>query len=414
MNCDRLSIRPTRFVAWQDKGLSLLILLGILLFNTVCSLATGYVKTGADRIFEKPFISWFHGKRIGLVTNQTGVDRDLNTLAGLFSRNPNCTVTAVFAPEHGIGGTAQAGEHIASSAEVFSLYGETRRPTPAMLADVDMLVFDIQDVGSRCYTYVSTMLECMKAAASCKITFIVLDRPNPIDATRTEGPVLEEGLKSFIGVGRVPIRHGMTMAEMALFLESDLQLNLDLRIVPLAGWNRSQWFGQTGLPWIAPSPNMPTGNTATVYPGFCLIEGTNLSEGRGTTQPFELVGAPWLDASGLASTLNRLGLPGVRFRPQSFQPTFSKYSGQFCRGIQIHILDRSRFEPIQAALHLLRETRLRHPDRLQFSELFFDRLAGNSWIREMLRDGASVESIVEKWQADLEDFKKTREGYLLY
>jgi uncharacterized protein YbbC (DUF1343 family) len=351
---------------------------------------------------------------VGLITNQTGVNHELKSLPELFSHYPGSKLTALFAPEHGIGGATQAGEQVVSSSQVFSLYGETRRPTPAMLAEVDVLVFDTQDVGARFYTYVSTMLEAMKAAASMQMTFIVLDRPNPIDGTRTEGPVLEKGWESFIGIAQIPIRHGMTIGEMALLLKSEAQLDLDLRIVPLAGWKRSQWFSETGLQWIAPSPNMPTLRTATVYPGFCLIEGTNLSEGRGTSLPFELIGSPWLDSTSLSTELNRLGLAGVHFRPQVFTPTFSKYKGQLCKGLQIHVLDRGQFRPIRAALHVLRQIKLRHPDRLEFKDPFFDQLAGNRWIREMLQKGESVESMAERWQADLKEFERKREEYLLY
>jgi len=414
MNFDEPSLRPDRFRPWIATSIALLTFVAVLLCTTGWRPLPERLRTGADRIFEEPFISWINGKRVGLVTNQTGVDRDLNPIGDLLSGHSECTITTRFAPEHGMDGTVQAGEQVASSSRVFSLYGKTLRPTPAMLTDVDVLIFDIQDVGARFYTYVSTMLECMKAAASNQITLIILDRPNPIDATRVEGPVLEESSASFVGVARVPIRHGMTMGEMALLLKSDFQLDLDLRIVPLSGWERFQWYSETELQWIAPSPNMPTLNTAAVYPGFCLVEGTNLSEGRGTTQPFELVGSPWLDSGDLSRVLNHLGIPGVYFRPQSFRPTFSKYEGQFCRGIQIHVLDRSKFDPIQAALHLLREIRLRHPDQLQFNDSFFDRLAGNSWVREMLEKGDPVKSIAERWQPDLREFKRRREEFLLY
>jgi len=283
-----------------------------------------------------------------------------------------------------------------------------------MLAEVDVLVFDIQDVGARFYTYTATMFESMKAAAETGKIFIVLDRPNPIDGTRTEGPVMEKTLESFLGIAGIPIRHGMTAGEIARLLRSEKQLELDLRIVPLSGWKRTQWFDETGLQWIAPSPNMPTLKTATVYPGLCLIEGTNLSEGRGTTLPFELVGSPWLDSDGLASELNHLGLGGVHFRPQDFKPTFSKYQGTICRGLQIHVLDRTKFRPVETALHLLRQIKLRHPEQLQFADSTFDHLAGNRRIREQLERGASVESLVAGWQSDLQEFRKRREKYLLY
>ena len=254
-----------------------------ILLLCVCSFvnsarATERLLTGADRLFEDPYISWIDGKRVGLVTNQTGVNRQLKSLRDLFLDCPRVSLTALFAPEHGFRGSAQAGEQVPTSTRIFSLYGEHRRPTADMLSNVDVLIYDIQDVGVRFYTFVSTMLECMKAAASSRKPFIVLDRPNPIDGTRTEGPVLESGWESFVGIAQIPIRYGMTPAELARLLKSETQLDLDLRVVPVSGWKRQQWFNETGLQWIAPSPNMPTLTTAAVYPGFCLIEGTNLSE----------------------------------------------------------------------------------------------------------------------------------------
>ncbi|MGW8181411.1 MAG: exo-beta-N-acetylmuramidase NamZ family protein, partial [bacterium] len=260
----------------------------------------------------------------------------------------------------------------------------------------------------------STMLECMKAVASTEIPFIILDRPNPIDGTRVEGPLLEKNLESFVGIAHLPIRHGMTPGELALLLTSELKLNLDLRIVPLAGWHRSELFDETGLQWIAPSPNIPTPATAAVYPGMCLIEGTNLSEGRGTTLPFQLVGSPWLDAGEVCSELNQLGLGGVRFRPQNFTPTSSKFKGLLCRGIQIHVLDQGQFQPIPVALHLLQRIHAHHSDQLKFNNTFFDKLAGNSWIRTRLLEGTNVKALVDRWQPELNGFKRIRDKYLLY
>ena len=389
------------------------VVLLILLLTGSCYAAEP-VRTGADQLFDEPYISWVKGKGIGLITNQTGLNGQLVALSTLLSDHPGTRIQALFAPEHGMEGTAQAGEKIESSAKVFSLYGIHERPTAAMLDGVEILVFDIQDVGSRFYTYISTMQKCMQAAAESGIPFIVLDRPNPIGGDQMEGPLLEPGLESFVGIAQIPIRHGLTTGEMAFLLRSKGQLDLNLRVVPLSGWNRSKWFDETGLTWIAPSPNMPTLETAIVYPGLCLIEGTNLSEGRGTTLPFQLIGAPWLDSIHLAGRLNALKLKGVRFRPQAFTPTFSKYAGQRCSGIQIHVRDRRQFSPIRTAMHILRQIKINHPKKLQFEERFFDQLAGNRWIRKMLQDGSSVESIVLRWQADLERFKKERGKFLLY
>jgi uncharacterized protein YbbC (DUF1343 family) len=283
-----------------------------------------------------------------------------------------------------------------------------------MLQGIDILIYDIQDVGARFYTFISTMFESMKAASREGLTFIVLDRPNPIDGNRVEGPVLERGFESFVGIHPIPIRYGLTAGELASYLRSQAGLNLDLRVVPVVGWSRSTWFDETGLEWIAPSPNMPTLKTATLYPGICLIEGTNLSEGRGTTRPFELVGAPWLAAETLTANLEQLRLTGVRFRVQHFTPTFSKYQGETCRGLQIHVTDRSRFDPLKTALTLISETVQLHPQDFQFREAAFDRLAGNSWIREMIQSRNSIDQIIENWKVDLEEFSKRTREHLLY
>jgi len=283
-----------------------------------------------------------------------------------------------------------------------------------MLKDVEVLLYDIQDVGVRFYTYISTMFLSMKAATEQGIPFIVLDRPNPIDGSRVEGPVLQPGYESFVGIYALPIRYGMTAGELARMLNQETDLGCDLKVVPLEGWERQQWYDQTGLEWISPSPNMSTVNTAAVYPGLCLIEGTNLSEGRGTIRPFEYIGAPWLKSRELVERLNRLQLPGVRFRQQAFTPTFSKYQDEPSQGIQIHVLDRNSLDPLRILLHLLAEVRKLHPEQLEFKSAFFDRLMGNSSVREALIQGKPVEEIVAQWQPALQEFKQTREKYLLY
>ena len=371
------------------------------------------LKIGADRLFEEPYHTWIKGKRVGLITNQTGVDSSLRPVAELLAEDPEVQLTALFGPEHGISGESQAGSKIVDGPKIFSLYGDRRAPDAEMLKEVDLLVFDIQDVGSRFYTYISTMYEAMKAAAEHKKPFIVLDRPNPIGGIQVEGPVLEEGRESFVGIFPIPIRHGMTAGELAQLFNAESDLKLDLQVVPLLNWDRSEWAG-TGLQWIAPSPNMPTPDTAALYPGFCLIEGTNLSEGRGTTRPFQLIGAPWLKATQLAGRLNDGGIPGAFFRPQRFTPMFSKHSELSCAGIQIHVLDHTVFEPVSAALRFIQEAIQLHPNELEFRANSFDRLIGNSWVREALEEGSDVESIEARWQGELEVFKARREAYLLY
>ena len=372
------------------------------------------VRVGADRIFEEPYLNWIQGKRVGLITNPTGVNSELESTMDLLARHSEVQLVALFAPEHGILGQAQAAERFASYGNVYSLYGETRAPTAEMLQDVEVLLYDMQDVGVRFYTYISTMFLSMQAAAKRGIPFIVLDRPNPIDGSRVEGPVLQPSHESFVGIYALPIRYGMTAGELAQMLNQQANLQCDLKVVPLGGWQREQWYDQTGLEWISPSPNMPTVTTATVYPGLCLIEGTNLSEGRGTTRPFELVGAPWLNSRELAERLNRLQLPGVSFRQQAFTPTFSKFRDEQTQGIQIHVVDRTVFHPLPTVLHLLTEIRRLHPQQLVLEETFFDRLVGNSWVREALTQGTPVEDIVDQWQPALQEFQQIREKYLLY
>lgn len=397
----------------SGKAKSLLIFVAVL-FVFPSAVAQDTVQSGADRILERPYLAWIQGKRVGLITNPTGVTSQLVSTWDLLAQHPEVEVTALFGPEHGIAGQAQAGEQIRDSGRVYSLYGDVRAPTTEMLEDVEVLIYDIQDVGVRFYTYISTMYLSMQAATRKGIPFIVLDRPNPIDGSRIEGPVLQGEQQSFVGLPGLPVRYGMTPGELARMLNQEEHLGVDLRVVPVGNWHRSEWYDETELEWILPSPNMPTLNTATVYPGLALIEGTNLSEGRGTTLPFELVGAPWLNARELAERLNRLQLTGVRFRLQSFTPTFSKHQDELCQGVQIHIEDRSTFQPLAVALHLLAEIRELHPEQLEWNTTFFDRLVGNSWVRQALAEGRPVKEIVERWQEELERFKEVRAKYLLY
>lgn len=374
----------------------------------------GQVRVGADLLFEEPYWDWIRGKRVGLITNPTGVNSELEATMDLLAEHPDVELVALFAPEHGLLGQAQAEEKVATYGNVYSLYGDTQAPTPEMLRDVEVLLYDIQDVGVRFYTYISTMFLSMKAAVQEGIPFVVLDRPNPIDGSRVEGPVLESGYESFVGIYTLPIRYGMTPGELARLLDRETGLESDLRVVPLEGWERRQWYDQTGLPWISPSPNMATVTTAVIYPGLCLIEGTNLSEGRGTTRPFEFVGAPWLKSGELVERLNQLRLPGVRFRQQAFTPTFSKYQGKQSQGIQVHVVDRDSLDPFRILLHLLTELLRLHPEQLEFNSTFFDRLMGTSSVREALIQGTPVEEIVGQWQPALQEFKQIREKYLLY
>ena len=372
------------------------------------------VRPGIDRLLEEPYLAWVEGKTVGVIANHTAVNSKLEGIVGLLSSHPRINLKAIFSPEHGFSGDSQAGVKVPHRSRIYSLYGAHRSPTPDMLRGVDLLIYDIQDVGVRFYTYISTLYECMRAAAREGIPLVVLDRPNPIGGVRVEGPLLDAGLVSFVGIHPLPIRYGMTVGELAFLFNREGKLGCELRVVPMEGWNRSDWYDETGLVWIPPSPNMPTLTTATLYAGFCLVEGTNLSEGRGTTRPFELVGAPWLDAARLAATLNALELEGVHFRVQSFRPSFSKFKGRFCQGVQIHIVDRDRFDPISCALHLLRQTLELHPDKLKFRNRMFDLLAGQPGLRSDLLRRVDVEQTAASWRNGLEAFLERRSRHLLY
>ncbi len=369
--------------------------------------------------------SLVEGRSIGLITNQTGIDRQLRSNLTLFAEQPKVELAAIFSPEHGISGSAQAGIEIASAIgkgrqiPIHSLYGETRQPTPEMLAEIDVLVYDIQDVGSRFYTYISTLLRAMKAAVSNSVDFIVLDRPNPICGDRVEGNLLQPAFQSFVGATAITIRHGMTVGELAQFCKAELGFaSSQLEIIPMYGWQRGMWYDQTGLPWVPPSPNMPTVETATLYPGTCLIEGTSLSEGRGTTKPFEWIGAPWIDPERWADTLNNLDLPGTHFRPIHYTPTFSKYADQECHGVQVHVTDRDQFKPVDVALHLIATARRDYSDQFEFIEnsgrYFFDLLAGTDELRLRLMKCESPTEIVRSWEAEVEKFTERCRPHLLY
>ena len=372
------------------------------------------IRVGADQVIEHPYFKLLRGKRIGIITNQTGVNSKLKSTIKILSHHPELEVVAIFSPEHGLMGRIQAGTPISSQGKIYSLYGRNRAPTSQMLAKVDVLLYDIQDVGVRFYTYISTLYLSLQAAAEHQIPLIVLDRPDPTGGSQIEGPVLQEKYKSFVGIEKLPIRYGMTPGELAQMFNIEKNLNCNLKIIPLLGWRRGQWYDQTGMQWIPPSPNMPTLRTASVYAGFCLIEGTNISEGRGTKHPFEFIGAPWLDNKKLVDRLNKHRLPGVNFRLQTFTPSFSKYKDELCLGVQIHVFDRDSFKPTEAVLFFLSEVLKLHPRKITFHREKFDALAGNSWIREALNHNHPVKTIVARWQHSLEKFKDKRKKYLLY
>jgi len=346
------------------------------------------------------------GKSLGLITNSTGVNENLESNISLFYKHPDIQLKAIFSPEHGLWGAAQDAIRVASfqyldtSIPVFSLYGDTKKPTPEMLKGLDILVFDIQDVGTRFYTYISTMAMAMEACVQNHIGFMVLDRPNPINGLNVEGNIPEPEFRSFVGYLPIPIRHGKTVGELAQFYNDRFKLGAQLTVVGMSGWNRDMWFNDTGLQWVMTSPNMPTLDTAIVYPGLCLIEGTNVSEGRGTTKPFEIIGAPWINGIFLADRLNDLSIPGVKFRPVNFIPTFSKYKDQNCGGVQVHVLDRDKFLPVRTGLSIIDKIKRIYYKEFQWHGAktpFFDLLMGTDKTRKQLSDGESVDNIIYSW-----------------
>lgn len=382
------------------------------------------VKTGLETLLAERQ-GLVRGARVGLISNPTGVTAEVTpNFDTLLKAGVN--LVALFGPEHGFDSHAEDGLKVASGRHrrtglpVYSLYGETRQPTPEMLQGIDLLLFDIQDVGVRFYTYIWTMALCMQAAAQRKIPFVVLDRPNPITGVIMEGPLLEPEHASFVGLYPILLRHGLTIGELGQLLNAEFGLGADLTVVPMQGWRRDMWFAETGLPWVAPSPNIPTLDTTIVYPGACLIEGTTLSEGRGTTRPFELVGAPWLDGETLADRLNQLKLPGVRLRAANFTPSFSKYAGEVCYGVQYHVIDRTVFRPVITTLHLIAIVRDLHPDHMGWALHFpegpypFERLVGNGLARRQLEAGTAVDDIVAGWAAGQRAWEATRQKYLVY
>lgn len=378
---------------------------------------------GIDRLLTEE-LDLVAGKRVGLITNQTGRGRDGEHDADRLARQPGLRLVALFSPEHGFRGTEPPGAYVASYVDpvlripVYSLYGPTRKPTPAMLSNVDVLLFDIQDVGARYYTYISTLAYAMQAAAEKGIPFIVLDRPNPIGGVKVEGPVLEPAYSSFVGLYPIAVRHGMTVGELARLFNDAFGIGAKLTVVAMSGWRREMDWKATGLPWIKPSPNIVRPETALVYPGTCLLEGTNVSEGRGSPLPFEMIGAPWIEGERLARVLNEAALPGVRFEPTSFVPTTSKFQGQRVEGVQIVVTDPGRFEAVRTGLTIIATLRRLYPADFRFTlsggKYYFDTLIGNGWMRPAIEQGQSVDEILARDRARFTEFLELRRRYLLY
>jgi len=389
------------------------------------------VQTGLDQLVAERFAR-LRGRRVGLVAHPASVDSRLRHAAELLTAANGVKLAAVFGPEHGLLGEAQDlvgvgdGDDPVSGLRGYSLYGNnfaSLKPTADMLRDLDVLVIDLQDVGSRYYTFQATMLYCLEAAAGVGLRVIVLDRPNPLGGQIVEGPTIRPGFESFLGPHPIATRHGLTIGELAGLYKAERRIDVELEVVACAGWNRSMDYERTGLPWVLPSPNMPTPDTAFVYPGQCLIEGTNLSEGRGTTRPFELCGAPDVDAVKLCHGLNDQRLGGVVFRPAWFQPTFQKHAGRRVGGFQMHVTDRHSFAPVRTTVAVLAAFRAALGDRFRWrtEEYEFvrdkpaiDILFGSDRERFALEAGTDWRNIVAAWEPEEADFRERRRSQLLY
>jgi len=385
------------------------------------------VVLGSERLLAS---STLDGSRIGIVCNPASVDRDLQHVADRLAAHPRARLAAIFGPQHGFRSDVQDNmietrhdEDEVRRVPVYSLYSETREPTAEMLRGLDALVIDLQDVGVRIYTYIYTMANCLKAARKHSVKVVVCDRPNPIGGRQVEGPVLVPGHESFVGMFPIPMRHGMTIGELARLFNDHFGIGAQLEVVAMEGWRRDMYFDATGRTWIISSPNIPTFETTLVYPGTVLFEGTNVSEGRGTTRPFELVGAPWVVAERFAEAMNRRRLPGVYFRPALFEPTFHKHARQRCAGCQIHVLDRSTFRPVESAVALIESFRAAGieqfawkdpPYEYEFERNPFDVLAGSPTLREQIEAGVAAHEIARSWESPVADFNKVRERFLLY
>lgn len=368
--------------------------------------------------------------RIGLIVNPASINSQFDHTADLFHKHSNINLTTLFGPQHGIRGETQDNmiewksfRDSRTALPCYSLYGETRKPTPDMLADIDTLVFDVPDVGTRVYTFIYTMALAMESAREGGKRFIVLDRPNPIGGLESEGNIHEAEFRSFVGMFPIPMRHAMTAGELALMFNRKFGIECDLHIVEMEGWRREMWYDETQLPWVMTSPNIPTPDTATVYPGGVMFEGTLVSEGRGTTRPFEIIGAPYIEAYNLVEELKKDSLPGVIFRPMHFQPTFHKFTSEICGGLQIHVTDRDVFKPVITGVAIISAINRLYPDKFEwqkppyeyvYDKLPFDVINGTSRLREQIEAGLSAAEIEAGWHEGINKFAEMRSEYLLY
>ena len=388
------------------------------------------VKTGLDCI-ENKWPMELNGRSTGLLVHAASVNRKLKHAVDVIAGRRDVHLRALFGPQHGIRGETQdnmveweGSMDVKAGLPVYSLYGHSREPDRNMLENVDVLVIDVQDIGSRYYTFIWTMDLCMRACLLMDKSIVVLDRPNPVNGVSVEGPVLDPAFASFVGGHPLPVRHGMTIGEIGKYLWKEFYPALDFHVVPIEGWNRKTWFEKTGLPWVLPSPNMPSLETATVYPGMCLLEGTNLSEGRGTTRPFEIFGAPFIEPESLVKELNRYRLPGIFFRPMYFRPAFQKYADELCGGAQLHVTKREKFRPFKTGVAVLKAVHDLYPEQFAWKEppyeyeevkLPIDILSGTDRLRKDIERGEKLNEMEAWWTEQCREFDITiRKRYLIY
>jgi uncharacterized protein YbbC (DUF1343 family) len=375
------------------------------------------VKTGLDVLIDRDFAP-IAGKRVGVITNHTGLTSDGRHIVDVLSRSSKVKLVAIFTPEHGLAGTQDdpnvaSGTHEATGTPIYSLYNRgSYRPTPQMLQKVDVLIYDIQDIGARFYTYITTLGYALEEAARAGKSFLVLDRPNPINGVAVEGPLLDPRYVSFVGYMRMPIRHGMTVGELARMYNGERALHADLQVIEMQGWSRNMWLDATGLEWVNPSPNIRNLTQAILYPGSCLLESDQVSVGRGTDTPFQIIGAPWFKGREVADYLNGLAIPGVRFLARRFRPTASVFKDEDCEGLDIQLIDRDALDSVRMGLELLYATMKFHPGKFNLDGVM--RLLGNEDVAGRLKRGEAGSAVVKSYAPDLDQFRKTREKYLIY
>ena len=400
------------------RVLTLVFIVSIFLSTT--SIFCAPIKLGIEVLQEDTgYLEIIKNKKLGLITNPTGVDSNLNSTADILFESPDFKLVALFGPEHGIRGENSAGEHVRQTIDektklpVYSLYGRTKQPTEKMLEDIDVLVFDIQDIGARIYTYISTLFLAMEAADEYDREFVVLDRPNPLGGLNIEGPVIKEEYKSFIGKFETPLIHGMTVGELAQFIKGEYNMDLKLTVVSMKGWGREMLWDDTGLTWVPTSPHIPTVETAFLYGATGTIGSFNLCNGVGSTLPFQLLGSEWIEPYKFAEELNSKNIPGIKFQPYWFKPFYFMFKNKDLKGVRLILTDKKAFKPVKTALEVLTSLELLYPDTYRPPK-DFEQIWGVDYILTGVKEGKTADEVIKIWSEDLEKFKKTREKYLIY